>query len=304
MANLRETALRRILGFTFLLHQNPTPLLQEQLSHAIVLHTRALDNTEFSNKSICDDLDTAYKLVEEHWTRLHANMGILTTLLWDINLLEQFLRSKLLEDYANEPYEVRGRMLSLAECTARPTQQRLSPHTEEDDYSDKYYQEHIIFPLEESKLERAHVEDKLRAVAARHGRPGNDIQPLIEAREWKALAVVLTNDRKLTITLIQRSALSRQGSDRILAGINQIQNAHFESISSASEFTLRNKSQSSTIRGFIFGICDAVTSHFTESSPGPGVGNSSDRRPLLEDVLTQTQNLPLSTSKVNLKKLE
>ena len=53
--------------------------------------------------------------IDEHWAKVYANMLTIAALLWDMRLFEHFLRSKLLEEYAKEPYVVSGPTLSLAE---------------------------------------------------------------------------------------------------------------------------------------------------------------------------------------------
>ena len=303
MARAREIALTRIIHFGYLLTQNPTPLLQQQLSHAMAKHQQALESSDIN--PFVQDLDTLHAQIEEHWARVYSDMHITASLLWDINMFQRFLRSKLLEDYANEPYEVSGRMLSLAESTAKQDKHRLAgPTKEHSTIPDEQYRDHVIFPLEESKLDRDYVENKLRAVAARQGRPGNDIQPLIDACDWTKLAAVLISDRDIVTKLTQRSETFAEVSKKILDGINRVQNKYFTSLSGPSTFTLASTGyQTSPRGGFAWGIFDTIASSLKWDSPSSRVENPSDGRRLLLEEDVSAQSLPLLT-KVNLKKME
>jgi len=288
MAGTRNVLLTRIFHFGYLLQLNPTPLLLEELHRAIILHLNAYDSADVN--PLIPDLNTSHSRIEEHWARLYSDMLTRASLQWDMDMFEQFLSSKLLEDYSNQPFKVLGRMLKLAECTTK---------------QDKEYQDHVVLPLEESMLDREYVENKLRAVAARKGRPGNDIQQLIDACDWPRLAEALTNDRDIILRLARRSACSKETSKRILAGIDRVQNKHFASLSSSSEFTLAPAGhQPSPFLRVAGGVFDAIASSIKGDTPSSNVNKSPDElRPLLgRDNLTQ--DLPLSISAVNLKKLE
>jgi len=279
----------------FLLHkQKPTPLLHENLSHALELHQKALSSSDMT--AMAPDLDDSYDQINEHWTKLYADMATTATLLIDINNLEEFLHCKLLEDYANKPYEASDRILSLAESTAK--QHLARPTNEDSTTSDKFYEDHVVFPLEESQLDRDCVEKKLVAVAERKGRPGNDIQPIIDACNWDMLAVVLLSDREIAIKLIQRSPTFAKVSDRILRGISQFQDAYFASLSSPSDFVLAPRGHQR--RGW--SIYNNVTASLKWSAPNPRVETPSDDHDPLVERHTTVQSLPVLT-KVNLKKM-
>ncbi len=305
MAEAKRIAEIRIVNFGFLLKQNPTPLLQEELYHAIKLHAEALDSPDI--RQFIPDLNASHAQLGKHWARVYADMLTTASLSWDIYLFERFLRLKLLEDYVGEPYEVNDRMLSLAECTAKQDMRHLTGVTGEDNTtSDEEYREHVVFPLEESKLDRAHVERKLRAVAARRGCPGSDIQPLIDARDWAKLAAVLTSDQEIILKLTQRSVCPVGISEKILTGINRIQNKYFASLSGPSTFTLAStgyQTSPSPLHSFTSSVYDAIASGFKGNSPSSRAENRSDDRQLLLGEDVSAQSLPLVT-KVNLKKME
>jgi len=267
----RDIVELRIAHFTFLLQQKLTPLLYEQLSHAIQLHLQALSSSDVT--PFAPDLDASYDQINEHWKKIYANMATTATLFIGINELEQFLRFKLLEDYANESYEASDRILSLAESTAK--QHLAGPINEDSTTSDELYEDHVVFPLEESKLDRDCVEKKLLAVAERKGRPGNDIQPLIDARNWGRLAVVLLSDREITIKLTQRSPTFAEVSQRILKGISRFERAYFKTLSSPSEFVLAPRGHQR--RGFAWDILMMAT--LKRNTPDPGI--ETDDRDML-----------------------
>jgi len=284
----------RISNFELLLEHNTTPLLQEELRHAIKLHRKALESESISCFS--EDLNTAHAKIEQHWKRVYADMLTTASLLWCMRIFDHFLRSKLLEDYANVPYIVSGPALTFAKLIAK--QHHRDPR---EGIVDETYQSYVVFPLEEYKLDRDTIEDKLIAVAAREGHPGSDIQPLIDTRNWAKLAAVLMGDRDIITKLTERSACPSEISDLILAGISRVQNEHFASLTSPSTFTLaptRDKSSLFPRLSFRSTAYDALASGFKWNSSRARIENSSDDRLIL------LEEADLSSSMINLKKVE
>jgi len=291
MATVRTCVLMRIANFELLLEQSPTPLLQEELRDAIKLHRNALESEDIG--SFIPDLNAVHAKIDEHWKSIYADMLITASLLSGMRLFERFLLSKLLEDYANKPYTVSGPALSLAELIAK--QHHRDPR-EDNTTLDDTYQFHVISPLKEYKLDKDSVENKLIAVAAREGRPGNDIQPLIGTCDWAKLAAVLSSDRDIMIKLTQRSAYLVEVSKIILAGISRVQNKYFTCLTSPSTFTLAPTRDQTSLFPKLFTWARLGSGG---GSSGPKVENSSDDRQFLLG-----EDLPLPSFLVNLKKIE
>lgn len=68
---------------------------------------------------------------------------------------------------------------------------------------DEMYQGRAVTVFEELTYDRSHVEIRIAAVAARDGKPGNDVHALIDACRWAALAQILVKDKVLAQQLSQ-----------------------------------------------------------------------------------------------------
>lgn len=117
------------------------------------------------------------------------------------------------------------------------------------------YQRRVTFILEELMLNQAHVESKMQAAVARGGKPGSDVQPLIDRYEWAKLAAVLVIDQMLTIQLFGKSD---DTGEKVLNSISRIQKKYFRELINPSRFviskyasTLSIKSESSIAKGVL-----------------------------------------------------
>lgn len=215
--DVREVLKHRILFFEILLEENPTPLLRQEMLHAIEMHRVALQQPNVN--PYLKDLNNLHAQIEQHWSRVNQDMITKAYLIYDFLALRLFLGSKLMEDYLNKPYKAEGGIFARCEWAVNQAE----------DCSEKY-KTHITFPLEEYMLNKDHVENKLRTVAARQGHPGNDIQPLIERCDWDRLAAALTRDRELASILPQDPFYPAERHKRTMQSIDQIQTKYFTSI--------------------------------------------------------------------------
>jgi hypothetical protein len=114
MGDIHQLIERRIINLKFLLSDRLTPLLREQMCHAIALHREALQHP--NGDPYLKDLDDLHDQLMGHWTKVYGNLIPRAYLLQDMVLFRQFLIAKLLEDYTNEPYTVNKWVLNQAKC--------------------------------------------------------------------------------------------------------------------------------------------------------------------------------------------
>ncbi|KAL9103075.1 MAG: hypothetical protein Q9163_001841 [Psora crenata] len=230
----------RILDLKTLLFLSLTPLLREQIRAAISLHSKALDAAETG--PFIDDLNALYGQVADHWKKINQNITVAASLKQSMLTFQAFLVSKLLEDYANEPYRLDPGMRTIVECVVEQTDHSRQANEGEGgtSYAQGYYKS-FIFPLEEMILNREHVEKKLRAAAERQGNPGSDIEPLVKRCDWPDLAATLVYDRELANRLFHARAYRFAEHDTVIQGIDRMQKRYFAELKSATEFTINTR---------------------------------------------------------------
>jgi len=144
--------------------------------------------------------------IDSHWAQIFKNPIRTAVLFRHMFIFQVFLKDRLLEDYTGGSQVINVNIICLArfmgsledrERAAREICAKL-------DNLEGIYQQHVIFVLQELLLDRAHVERKMRTALARGGRPGSDIQPLIDRRDWESLATVLMKDQLLTTELFSK----------------------------------------------------------------------------------------------------
>ena len=236
--DIRQRIEHRIRNLKTLLLERLTPLLREQIRHAIALHTEALEHPNVDQ--YLDDLDSLHDQLMEHWTKVYGDLISRAYLIQDVVLFQQFLVAKLLEDYTNEPYTVDKWVLNQAK---RAIEHEDHARLKDGSDVDMMYQVHVVFPLEEMMLSRDHVENKLRAAAIGREHPRSDIQPLIDRRDWSNLAAALTNDRHLALKLFggpsfDTNILNDSTQKRILRTIDEIKGKYFSELSDSSTFAI------------------------------------------------------------------
>jgi hypothetical protein len=274
MGDIRQLIQRRIINFDILLSDNLTPLLREEICHAIELHSEALQHP--NGDPYLKDLDDLNDQLMEHWNKVYGNLISRAYLSQDIIMFRQFLIAKLLEGYTNEPCTVDEWVLNQAKCVIKQGDHAMA---KDGSVVDTTYQVHVVFPLEEMMLSRDHVENKLRAAAIGQGHSGSDIQPLIDRRDWLNLAMVLTNDRDLALKLFERqpSGISDPKTyGRISQGIDQIAGKYFTELLDSSTFTISMHAREMSAG-------PASSQYNIGSPPAPLTIRPSNSRPHSED---------------------
>lgn len=120
----------------------------------------------------------------------------------DICWFQGFLAAQILKDYMGKTYNASPWVLSQAS-----TVEQHSTGATNSGSKASAYQDHAIYPVEEMPLNRNHVENRLKAAAARQQHSGGDNQHLIDECDWPNLAIALVNDRELAVKLFQQTPL-------------------------------------------------------------------------------------------------
>ena len=223
-----------------------TPLLRHEIEKAYSNHlsVRQLPLAEIALHG--DDLKSQRKSVESHWNRIFRDMNTKAYISLELEFFEHFLSDKLREDYINEPFQVSGRILDFARIKGNPDDRELAARNltrGKEEELDKLYQEVVVFAVKELMLDLIHVERKLSAALERAGRPGSDIQALVDQCRWADLATVLLEDQKLSPRVNPRNGYPAFTKFMVKRGIDQVQRTYFKELISPTEFTLSAHSQ-------------------------------------------------------------
>lgn len=106
---LRKVLKFRIANFESLLIEHLTPLLRQEIHHAIKLHrNEAIEQHDTTNQgdlmNYLTYIDTVNEKLEEHWTKLYGDFVSRAVLIRNLAFFQTFLTEKLLEDYDGQPY--------------------------------------------------------------------------------------------------------------------------------------------------------------------------------------------------------
>ena len=234
MAPAREIIVDRIDQLETLSKLTMTPLLLQYTNHAISLHHKALEIENFD--PFTQDLNSSYTRVKEHWKRVNGDMTVAASLQQSITIFQIFLASKLLEDYAYQPYRLEAGMREIANYVKEQGERQDGGE------KDQTYFDNFIFPMDEMTLNKEHVKKRLYATAERQGEPGNDVEPLINQGDWATLATTLLYDRELARILFKTSAYTAEQYDSVLQGLDGIENKYSMELKGPTAFTILDQS--------------------------------------------------------------
>ena len=223
-----------------------TPLLRCEIEKAYSNHlsVRQLPLAEIALH--VDDLKSQRNSIESHWNQIFRDMNTKAYVFLELEFFEHFLSDKLREDYINEPCQVSGRMLDFARIKGDSDDRELAARNltrGKEEELDNLYKEVVVFAVKELMLDLNHVERKLSAALERAGRPGSDIQALVDRCRWADLATVLLEDQKLYPQVNPRNGYPAFTKFMVKRGIDQVQRTYFKDLISPSEFTLSSHSQ-------------------------------------------------------------
>lgn len=256
-----------------------TPLQRHEIQKARHDHLVILDQSSSEINTCIDDLKRQQKAIEAHWNRLFQNMKVKAYTFLELDTFEQFLSKRLREDYINESFEVPERILNLARIKGGPEDRKIAARNlleRNEENIDDYYREVVVFVIEELMVDLAHVERKMWNILARGGKPGSDIQVLVNNCNWADLTVVLVGDRELAAKISARKGHSFFTHWMIMRGIDQVQRTYFEELINASTFTINARAR-------------ALSAQYSQGSShtGTGIAIEQDQQSLLTKSLDQ-----------------
>jgi len=269
----------RIRSLKILLLEPLTPLLRNEIRHAIKLYsdigrgesqiieeTAPLvdDSTTVEGFPHLQDVDTLCSRIEEHWTKIYGSPFSRGHLLLDVALFQQFLTDKLLEDYAKKPCTVTQWAFNQADVIEQHYAGAKSGSDE-----DTTYQSRVVFPLKELMLNQDHVEKKLLSARA-EPRSGSHIQRLIDRKDWSSLATTLANDRDLAIGLFEGhpfypDLFDENTRKRVLRSIDGIKRGYL--VESHRSIGTHVTEEPASRNGFAWNVYNAIASGFGGAGP-------------------------------------
>jgi len=249
---------------TVMAHQVLTPRLREHLQSAILIYCETANQQTLDLSESVDNLEKVRVGVEDHWSQILGQLSITARVYEQKTVFEVFLRGKLLEDYRRVPYVIDAKIVWLGRCKGSLEDRIRAAHeigTQLDQLHD-IYRRRVTFILEELMFNQAHVESKMRAAVTRGGKPGSDVQPLIDRCEWANLAAVLVKDQMLTTQIFGK------GDDtggKVLNGISRIQKRYFRELINPSRFVISKYASTLSIKS-ASGI-EGALHHFATAPP-------------------------------------
>ena len=240
MEDIQKSITRFISCCEGLLKGELTPLLRSEIEKAYNNHlsVRQLSLAEITHH--VHDLKSQQKSIENHWNQIFQNMITKAYIFLELEFFEHFLSDKLCEDYINEPLYIAERILDFARIKGSSDDRKLAAHKltkGREEELDNLYQKIVVFAVKELTLDLAHVERKLSAALERNGKPGSDIQALIDQCRWADLATVLVEDQKLSLK-VNPGSYQTFTKFMIKHGIDQVRRTYFKELISPSAFTL------------------------------------------------------------------
>lgn len=179
-----------------------------------------------------------YDELKSHWDLIFGDPFNTGRMYMQISIFQEFLRSKLLGDYAEKRSpRAYGQVLMLGKCKGnledrkRAAKELSKPLANLDDF----YCKSVDLAIRELELDPDHVQSKFRNAAEREGEPGSDIQPLIDHCDWTRLAEVLVKDRMMAGKLFRDD---QKLYDKVINGINHTQKRYFDSLVNPSRFVI------------------------------------------------------------------
>lgn len=216
---------------------NLTPRIEQEMQSTIRFYQETAKRQYLDLVESRQTLLALSDAIEDHWRQIYGSPSKAACLQKHLHLFREFLRSKLLEDYVGTPCSVNKEIVRLGRSKGGMDDRERAAREfgAEVDDADDAYQQRGIYVLDELMLDRAYVESKMRAAAARDGQPGSDVQPLIDRCDWRSLAAVLQKDQLLIMQLFEEGADKEK---KVQRGLSKIRKKYFRELNSESSFVL------------------------------------------------------------------
>lgn len=222
-----------------------TPLMKTEIHNLSDAYLDALKKpniTEQQNKN----LQSLHNRLTEHWGRVYKDVFHRSLLIANMVEFEQFISAYLQGEYLAKPFNLSGFILDAA---LRVQQYRDGMGDDNDD-DRMSYEDMVILPLEEMKLDVTYVEDKLllaAATAAQHKkRPGTGIVDHILRCDWPKVAGDLWADAQLALGLYSGNPLASDcyntaTHNHVMKEMKALQDDYFTKLSSPTQFELTKR---------------------------------------------------------------
>ena len=158
-----------------------------------------------------------------------------------MSIINEFLRSKLSEDYTEKPVEpVQSHIVVLGKCKGdlKDREQAAKLLSKPLADLDGFYRDSVDLAVQELELDPDHVQSKFRTAAEREGEPGSDIEPLIDHCHWTRLAEARVKDRMMAEHLFEMAGDDQKLYEQVIKGIDHIAKRYFDSLVSPSRFVI------------------------------------------------------------------
>ncbi|KAI9841304.1 MAG: hypothetical protein M1837_000790 [Sclerophora amabilis] len=281
-----EDVRKFILTCDGVLRSDLTPLLRHEMKTALDNHLHAIYQPPSEiNNQIMDGLQTQRRSIEAHWNRTNKDMKKFGDMFREMRVIEFFLQDKLSEDYVDASYAVPERVLDLARIKGDAEDRKLAASRltgGNEDELDKLYQEVVVSPVEELMLDLGYVELRMRAALARGGKPGSDIQPLVDSCNWADLATILVEDRKYSPRAVAGSLQPTLANWIVLHRLNDVQKTYFTELSSEGAFTINAHARALSRK--LASSSDQSQDGVSSQQLSRGTAMEEDQQPLLSKV--------------------
>ena len=98
----------QIGNYEIIFLQSMTPLLRQELHHAIRMHREAIDVIKLQrDHQYLEELDIEQKRIQVHWNKIFGDLVSRVRLMRNIGKFQSFVVGKLLEDYTRKPYTIK-----------------------------------------------------------------------------------------------------------------------------------------------------------------------------------------------------
>ena len=241
----------QITKFTSLKRIAPSPFLRNQMCRVIDLYDSVQETSRLSS------LEEATRLastIDKRWAELHSDMISLITVQQTVIIVTEILIRKLAEDYCDLPYTVPAHNVECIDSNLK-YEKSSGDGSKSDDTT--HHSGMVRLQLRELDLDTSYLlEQRFTKIAVRRGKPGNDIKPLIEKKNWAQLATALINDRAIAKMFLDEYPQSKGLVKIILKRIFQFETTYFVKLQTPSDYVVRAKPLDSKtqIKNAIFAI--------------------------------------------------
>ncbi|KUI55955.1 hypothetical protein VP1G_10785 [Cytospora mali] len=215
--------------------QRLTPSLRKQISHAIEVHSEALQQPDFAaDQDLVSNLDNLHDRIEEHWNRVYKSYLDHSFLLGDIGQYQRFLTAILLAEYTGAPYTCYDSANWVHHRAGIVEQHRAGMV---DNNVESTYRDGIVSAADHEQQQP----------------PGGCIQHCIGQCDWQKLAQTLLNDRELALDLFEFQSLIPGCFDenvraRVLQNMKSIEHKYFTDLANSAGFAISKHAMSLSAR--------------------------------------------------------